>query len=188
LALPNDDSTYSPSDDTILLADTLATYSYSVMLEIGFGSGLIIREASKRGEIVLGTEISTRSIKEAAKSLRERSNVLLVLGKAAEPFRQHSIDMIVINPPYLPSHEPVDLTVDGGTGGVQVLDEMLASAVEVLKSNGTILFLTSSLTNSNSLRVSCSRLGLILTTVARKKLFYEELQVYEAKLARTHTE
>lgn len=69
---------------------------------------------------------------------------------------------------------------------MEVLDKMLASAVEVLKPNGTILFLTSSLTDSHSLRVLCSPLGLILTLVARRKIFYEELQVYEAKLTKGH--
>jgi len=179
-----DFSVYPPSDDTILLADTAAKYGYAVMLEIGVGSGAIIREAAERKGIVLGTDISRNAIIEASKCVNGRQNVLLVLGHAADPFRRHSVDLIVINPPYLPSDEFVDLAVDGGKGGIEVLLGMLNSAVDVLKPDGTILFVVSSLTDAIGLHGGCSRLGLTLSPVARKKLFYEELRVYEAKLMR----
>ena len=86
---------------------------------------------------------------------------------------QCKFDLAVSNLPYLPSETISDITVDGGKEGLEVPLNIIRSAVQSLKNDGNLLFLTSSLANYQKLLDETSKLGSNVSIVARKKLFFE---------------
>jgi len=83
--------------------------------------------------------------------------------------------------PYLQSDEISDRRVDGGKEGVEIPLKIIKSAVRCLNDSGKMLFVTSSLANYEKLMDESKKLGLDLKIVARKKLFFEELLLVEAR-------
>src|SRR5271154_1181607 len=106
---------YLPSEDTATLARTLRSYRGGRCLEIGFGSGAILQSLIPRFETVIGTDILSIAQAVAAKGEAE-----VVLADRATCFREGVFDLVVFNPPYLPSETIEDRTVDGGKGGLEV--------------------------------------------------------------------
>ena len=53
---------YQPSDDTYLILDSLAGYRGKSALEIGVGSGIILKELCKRFSVVVGTDIDFNAL------------------------------------------------------------------------------------------------------------------------------
>jgi len=90
-------------------------------------------------------------------------------------------DLIVCNMPYLQSDEISDRRVDGGKEGVEIPLKIIKSAVRCLNDSGKMLFVTSSLANYEKLMDESKKLGLDMKIVARKKLFFEELLLVEAR-------
>ncbi len=79
---------------------------------------------------------------------------------------QGKFDVIVCNPPYVPSDEIKHLDLDGGKNGREIIDKILSKYSEYLKENGRMYLLVSSLNNINKGKI-----------VAKQKLDFEELQV-----------
>ncbi len=84
--------------------------------------------------------------------------------------------------PYLPSEQILDQTVDGGKAGIEVPFEIIKSSLHRIKENGRFLFLTTSLANYDKLFKQTKNLGFDINIIARKKLFFEELILVEARL------
>jgi release factor glutamine methyltransferase len=82
--------------------------------------------------------------------------------------------------PYLPSDKIVDATVDGLHEGLDVPLKIIKGAKDVLKKNGKMIFLTSSLANYEKLLKITESLGFQVKIVATKKIFFEELVLVEA--------
>ena len=166
---------YRPSDDTFLLAECVKNFSGEGALEIAAGTGYISNLLKEKFSSVVATDIDPDALREAGKS------VLLVCCDSASAIVNVAFDLIVINPPYLPSQGMHDLAVDGGKDGVEVTLKMLDDAIRLLKYNGTILFVTSSLANYNTLFAYLQKLGYKTDIVGRKKFTFEELLVIRGK-------
>lgn len=142
-------------------------------LEIGIGGGGNIRRVLQKFRLVVGTDLSRECIEDS-----NRVNAELILADRATCFRASSFDAIVFNPPYVLSDTVVDIAVDGGLDGMQIPLSFLSSALEVIKPEGTILILISSLGAVDKLEAFCKLANLKLARVAEKRLFYETLIVY----------
>ncbi|MEM2761051.1 MAG: methyltransferase [Nitrososphaerales archaeon] len=166
---------YKPSDDTFLLAEFVENLRGKSALEIAAGSGYISKILKENFISVVATDIDPSALKEA----RRKADLVVCCDSASAI--NAVFDLIVINPPYLPSDEINDLAVDGGKGGIEVTVKMLDDAIRLLKDSGMILLVTSTLADYGALVSHMNDLGLITDTVEKRKLDFEEILLIKAK-------
>ena len=94
-------------------------------------------------------------------------------------------DLIIFNPPYLPEDklEPQDSrnATTGGKKGYEIIIKFLVQAKSHLNKNGSILLLFSSFSNPKIILKKAKELDYSANLLSSKKLFFEELFVYEIK-------
>ena len=83
--------------------------------------------------------------------------------------------------PYLVTDEILDVATDGGPEGLEIPRKIIKSAISCLKTGGKFLFVTSSLSNFNGLIQLVESYGLSANVISKKKLFFEELILIEAR-------
>ncbi|MGI0057076.1 MAG: HemK2/MTQ2 family protein methyltransferase [Nitrosarchaeum sp.] len=172
----SDNVPYPPSEDTYFLEDNLVNEKGKYALDIGTGSGYLTRILSQNFLQVIGTDIDFYSLINQNKKIKN-----CICCDCAEALNC-KFDLIICNMPYLESDSIQDRRVDGGKEGVEVPIKIIKSAIRCLEDSGKMLFVTSSLSNYEKLMEESEKLGLDCSIVARKKLFFEELLIVEAKL------
>jgi len=178
------ESIYSPSEDTFLLINTIKQYNTNKALEIGIGSGLVITDLEINNKFVVGVDINFDAIKKLSQSNITHSIDLmknLICCDSASPFRNNVFDLIVFNPPYLPSNKITDKTIDGGYSGIEITKAWFKSASKCLKEDGRIVFLSSSICDIKCLFNYIKKLGFEVNILNKKHLFFEELLIIEAR-------
>lgn len=173
---------YEPEEDSYLLSEILKKELPKLLkeeknlsvLEIGCGSGIqltSIFEAGVNKKNIFGTDINKDAVKKC-KSLGFNCIFSDLFSKVSEKF-----DLIIFNPPYLPEDEkePEDskLITTGGEKGSEIINKFLEQSKKHLKKNGKIFLLVSSLTKGINF------LGYKKKILGKKKIFFEELRVYE---------
>jgi release factor glutamine methyltransferase len=171
---------YAPAEDTFVMIDALCQYRGDMILEIGVGSGAIASELVGRSRCFLGIDIDIWAVRQSKQTLTSEPCAEFICGDSASPFREGLFDLIVFNPPYLPSAEVKDATFDGGKSGVEVSKEWFYEATRCLKEGGRIVFLVSSLSDTDSLFEYVTNLGFEVRVLKRDRLFFEEISVIEA--------
>jgi release factor glutamine methyltransferase len=172
---------YVPSDDTFLLADCIRQYSGRWALEIGVGSGLLLRMLEKNFAYVAGSDIDLQALQH---SKQRSSKVLLVCCDAASAFGTVKFDLIVSNPPYLPDDDDNnnsfrDLNVHGGPKGIETAIHFINSALPLLARDGKMLLVISSLTDSSALDNVIEEKNVHKKIIKEKRLFYETLSIVQ---------
>ncbi|MFO7750204.1 MAG: peptide chain release factor N(5)-glutamine methyltransferase [Desulfobacteraceae bacterium] len=152
-----------PRPDTEVLVETaldiLKTSPGQTVLELGVGSGAVIFSLARAGlgSSFFGVDISDGAVAVAAangKKISTRDPVALTVGSWLTCFCQGEIfDLIVSNPPYIPSGE-IDLlapeirffeprmALDGGDDGLDSVRKIIDSAPFYLRSGGVLLLET----------------------------------------------
>jgi release factor glutamine methyltransferase len=149
-------------------------------MEIGTGSGYICRLLKTRFKTVVATDINLNAIKQAKDRV---DSVTFVCCDSSTAISNIRFDLIVINPPYLPSDEIQDVTVDGGKDGIAVTIRMVRDSIQLLRSSGRILIVTSSLANYKMLIERLQELDLKTNIISKKKLAFEEIMVLQASFS-----
>jgi release factor glutamine methyltransferase len=174
---------YVPSDDTFLLADCIRQYNGRWALEIGVGSGLLLRILEKNFAYVAGSDINLEALRH---SKQRSSKALLVCCDAASAFGTVKFDLIVSNPPYLPDHDNNnnnnnirDLTVHGGPKGIETAIHFINSALPLLARDGKMLLVISSLADSSALDNIIQENRVYKKVIKEKRLFYETLSIVQ---------
>ena len=137
---------YEPAEDTFLLCDALwaeapwlcDTLGVRLGAEVGVGSGyvsatLLAAFAARRHRCAwLGTDVNARALQCAARTLEASAHAppraTLVRGSLCAPLRAaaHALDVLVFNPPYVPS----DASVTGTSATLPLkLETCTASAL-----------------------------------------------------------
>lgn len=166
---------YRPSDDTFLLRSALSGQRGHSFLEIGAGNFGSLSELEKNFDLVVGTDlIKPDNIKEII------CRGEIIIADSATCFRENTFDLVAFNPPYLPSEEIIDLTIDGGKEGIEVALRFLSEAIRVVKSNGKIIFLLSSHNPIEKVEELCKVNGFKLRKLKEKRLFFESIYILEA--------
>ena len=165
---------YLPAEDTYFFADNLKSEEGQIALDIGAGSGYLVKILSSKFSQVVATDISFTSLRAQNPKVEN-----CVCCDGAEPLRG-KFDLIVCNMPYLPSEKITDRTIDGGKEGLEIPKQIIKSDQNRVKEGGKLLFLTSSLANYPKLIEYTKRLGFEVKIRAKKKLFFEELIIVEA--------
>jgi len=173
---------YEPAEDTFLLADVIKRYSGKITLEIGVGSGYVTAEICKRNPFVVGTEISKKALKEAQNRLKSLNfdNFELILCDGASPFRERYFDLIVFNPPYLPTSKIVDKSVNGGKEGIEVINRFIEQSLRVISKSGLMVFVLSTLSKYSKIIKILKKMSFKVRKICKRRLFFEKIFVIEA--------
>jgi release factor glutamine methyltransferase len=162
LTLKVDRRALIPRPETELLVDLVVKSPQvrqtpkPLIVDVGTGTGCIILSLAKelRDGVFVGLDISPEALalaKENAAFTGLGERVLFAESDGCGEFDPASVDVLVSNPPYIPSHvvdglephirehEP-RLALDGGPDGLDVYRALLLDAVMVLKPGGGVFF------------------------------------------------
>ena len=90
-----------------------------------------------------------------------------------------AFDLIVFNPPYLPKENPID---PQWSGGIDVIKKFIENTKNHLEKDGKIILLVSTLTDEKQTIDIIEKNGYKHRILAKKKVPWEELVVFEVKL------
>lgn len=173
---------YSPSDDSFLMLEAIASVHVEgkKLLDVGTGSGILGLFCAMRGASVTLTDVDEAAIQHAQKvadslGLKLEARVSDLFSNVKGKF-----DLILFNPPYLPSEIDEDRTVDGGPMGTTLARRFLQDIQDYLKEDGAAFLLVSSQNDPASLIREYPRFQFSL--VAKRSLFFEELQILCVRL------
>ncbi|GBE18346.1 MAG TPA: methyltransferase domain-containing protein [Euryarchaeota archaeon] len=174
---------YAPAEDSFLLAESIGAQPDDSVLDMGCGSGFLGLIAAKTARWVLSVDISD-SARECALENARLNCVENLEVRKSDLFSNVSetFDLIVFNPPYLPTEEgePLDdvsLAWDGGRSGRVVIDRFLAGLSGHLNPGGRVVTLGSSLSDFEKTISVLEGMGFQVSLPARRKLDFEELVV-----------
>ena len=95
---------------------------------------------------------------------------------------KQKFNIIIFNPPYLPSIEgsemPYDLNWDGGIKGTEILGKFLDQAIEFIELSNIqsyIYFISSSLADIKEIDEICYTKGFINKILKKKHIFFEDI-------------
>ncbi len=182
------DGVYPPSDDSFMLAAAAKGLRGNV-LEIGCGCGIVSLVAAETADSVLGIDVNPDAVTCAAANAEKNKikNASFAEGDlfaAARPGAE--FDVIVFNPPYLPTDESehirgrLNAAFDGGKDGRAVLDRFLAQFEAHLKPGGSLLLVQSSLNGLEKTRSELEGAGYGVEVVAEKAFFFERIYILKA--------
>lgn len=125
--------------------------------DVGTGTGILGLAMAKYFPKSIGylVDISDKALKIAERNLLKyselKSRLSLVNSDLLEAFNVDSLDVIISNPPYIDSQEVLELmpevtnyephlALDGGKGGLVLINKLQIQASKVLKNNGLFIF------------------------------------------------
>ena len=166
---------YPPSEDTFFIASNIENENGMSALDVGSGSGYLTKMLSEKFSFVVGTDINFDVLKHQT---YKTPNLVCCNGSDA---LCTEFDLIVCNLPYLATDEILDIATDGGLDGFEIPKKIFDSVIGCIKKGGKFIFVTSSLSDYEKLINYAQKLGLTTKIIAKKKLFFEELILVEAK-------
>jgi release factor glutamine methyltransferase len=173
--------TYEPGEDSFLLLQALSDIDLQALhvLDMGTGSGILAAYCARRGAYVVASDIDKDAIKDL--ELTSKKMGISIKLVACDLFSKihDRFDIVVFNPPYLPSSRIKDRTTDGGKNGIEVISRFLGELAQHLVENGRGIIIVSSLNDPQNL-MACHP-SLNFRTTREAPLFFERLYVLEVK-------
>ena len=148
----------------------------SRVLDVCTGSGLLAVTAALDGADATAVDVSRRAVLCATLNARLNGvRVRALCGDLFEPLRGERFDAIVSNPPYLPADDDALPTRgpkrawDAGRDGRAVLDQICAQAPAHLSAGGVVLFVHSSLCDTDATLAALRDHGLRAEVTVRQR-------------------
>lgn len=169
---------YRTEDDTDLLIGVMRRGSYAVdrrVLDMGTGSGALAIAAARAGATsVTAVDLSWRSVAATWMNSRlNRAAVSVRHGDLFAPVAGRRFELVVANPPYVPSESsvlprhPIARAWDAGPDGRALLDRICAGAGDILTPNGDLLLVHSELSGTQRTLDALTEAGLRAQVLAR---------------------
>lgn len=173
------DGVYGPREDSYLLATVAATCEGRRVLEVGTGTGFVAAVASRGFEETVAVDLNPDAVDLAKRNLPDATVLQSDLFRNVDG----TFDLVLFNPPYLPTDEGTegDAALDGGSTGREVLERFVHDLPHYLDENGSALVLVSSITDTEEVERLFAENGFSVEEVASERYFFEELVVIEAK-------
>jgi release factor glutamine methyltransferase len=174
---------YEPAEDSRLLAETVApeVAPDERVLEVGVGSGYVAATVEdEAGARVVGSDIAP----DACAAARE-AGVEAVRADLLDPFVEDAFDVVLFNPPYLPTppemewDDPLEHALSGGPDGRRLVRPFLDDVERVLRPGGRGFLVVSSLTDIEAVTELATAAGLDVRERAGESFPFERLVVLE---------
>jgi release factor glutamine methyltransferase len=173
---------YSPREDSYLLKKWVVKLSKDKnVLDMGTGSGILAIAAKSSGaNRVLGVDKNKKAISLAKKNAKE-AGFSDIEFKYSDFFLavNEKFDLIIFNPPYLPSEKHLNNTKDydlvGGIKGNELSIKFLKQAIEYLNTGGYILLICSSLSDPFEVFNYAKNFGYDYEIIEEMRLDFETL-------------
>jgi release factor glutamine methyltransferase len=170
---------YQPAEDSRLLAEAAVEHASGRTLEVGTGSGWVAEQ------IATETDAEVVASDRNAAACRQAHDRGLQVARAdlVEPFRDGSFDTVAFNPPYLPTdpdnewNDQMERALSGGESGRAVIDPFLDTVGRVLRPDGVVLLLVSSLTGFDTVVARAENNGFAVSTVRQESYPFEVLSI-----------
>lgn len=201
---------YEPAEDSFLLLDALeqeesflkSAFKQPISLEIGSGSGIVTTFLSKilPNALYLASDINSNCCDSTLKTSERNGGAkyLDTVNCSLADCLHVSPDIILFNPPYVPSSEEtdnslqaalptdandsswLDYALDGGKDGMQITDILLNQLHEILAPKGVayILFCARNCPEEVAQRMR-SQFGWDVSCVIERKAGWEVLSVWK---------
>jgi release factor glutamine methyltransferase len=182
------DRVYQPAEDSRLLAETALGHveSGGLVLDIGTGSGYVGRRlAEESGATVVATDLNPHACRQA-----RGADLAVFRANLLEPLGDGVADVVVFNPPYLPTSPDdawgdwMERALSGGADGRAVVEPFLGDLRRVLAPDGEAFLLVSSLTGVGAVREEARANGLTSVVVASEAHSFEKLVVLHLRPSR----
>jgi release factor glutamine methyltransferase len=172
---------YEPREDSFLMLEALAELDLKGLkvLDVGTGSGILAAYCGRKGARVIASDIDA-DVVESLKTIASHLEISLE-AVTSDLFSRipGQFDLVVFNPPYVPSGHVEDRTIDGGRKGTEVIDRFLEELPKHLTQRGYGMLLISSLNEPQSFEVKHP--ALTFRTLRQRSLFFEKLHVVEVR-------
>jgi release factor glutamine methyltransferase len=178
------DRVYQPAEDSELLANAAceAIEPDDRVLDVGTGSGYIATRASETGARVVGADRNPHACRQA-----RRNGIEVVRMDLASAFGGETFDVVLFNPPYLPtepnsefdeaSDDWMAVALSGGETGRAVIEPFINGVGRVLRPDGFALVLASSLAGLEAIETRVHEASFESEEVAEESHFFERLVV-----------
>ena len=180
---------YRPAEDSRLLADAAVERidTDERVLEVGVGSGYVAaRVAAETGAEVVGCDLNPAACRAAADE-----GVPTVRADLLDPFVDACVDVVLFNPPYLPTppelewDDPLEHALSGGEDGRRLVRPFLRELPRVLRPDGRAYLHVSTLTDLEAVDRLAADAGLRTREIASESVPFERLVVLEITLRNT---
>jgi release factor glutamine methyltransferase len=177
------DQVYQPAEDSHLLATTVAerVAPDDRVLDVGTGSGYVaVLVQEQTGASVVGADLNPLACAEA----RDRG-VPVLRGDLVAPFGEDTFDVVCFNPPYLPSapegvwDDWMEAAVTGGEDGRAVIEQFLDDVGRVLRDDGTVYLLISTVTGIEEVQDIADEAGFRAIVITEESHSFERLLVLQ---------
>lgn len=179
------ETVYQPAEDSRLLADTAVEYAEDGdwVLDVGTGSGYVAHRFGEETDAhVVGSDLNPHACRQA-----RDAGVPVVRADQLAPFRDDAFDVVVFNPPYLPTDPDrewddwMETALSGGESGREVIEPFLDDLRRVLAPDGDAFLLVSSLTGIDDVRAYARTCGLTTVKLENESHPYEKLVVLHVR-------
>ncbi len=176
-----DPDVYPPSDDSILLIESLDVRPGEKVLEIGCGSGVVSLHCARNGCAVVSGDVNPKAVDLTRRGFEANGLHATIVITDVYSAIDGVFDTIVFNLPYLPVDEEglLEKAWSGGPDGLGPLPRLLEGAPEHLVDGGRVVVVISSLMDGSALRELLE--GYDVRTLGEERLFFEKLSVVEIK-------
>lgn len=180
--ISTDPDVYPPSEDSILLIESLQVEEGERILEIGCGSGVVSIHCARNGCVVTSGDINPKAVALTKKNAADNGVDIDVLETDVYSNIEGRFDTIVFNLPYLPVDEDGLLarSWSGGPDGLGPLPDLLKGAPEHLERDGRVVIVVSSLMDTDALWELLDTYDI--KDLGELKLFFEKLKVLEISM------
>ena len=176
-----DGHVYQPAEDSALLVksaiDDMAAPER--VLEVGTGSGWVAERVAGETEArVVGSDLNPHACRQAS----ERG-VEAVRADLIAPFAANSVDVVLFNPPYLPTDPDnewgdwMEHALSGGEDGRRLIVPFLDDVGRVLQPDGAVYLLVSSLTGYEAVVDLAEEADFRTAEIAQESYPFEVLSV-----------
>ena len=181
LTIAEDPDVYPPSEDSILLIESLDIGKGERVLEVGCGSGVVSVHCAANGADVVSVDINPKAVMLTRKNFEANGLPHDVRESDIYSSVEGGFDTIIFNLPYLPVQDEGMLAKawSGGDDGMGPLPRLLEGAPEHLLPGGRVVIVVSSLMDQE--RLSSVLEKYKVRELGSLPLFFETLRVLEIR-------
>lgn len=181
IRIQEDPDVYPPSDDSILLIESLDVKQGEKVLEVGCGSGIVSIHCALNGCTVTSGDINPKAVELTRRNFEANRLSSDVVETDVYSAIEGKFDTIVFNLPYLPVDEEGLLAKawSGGPDGLGPLPKLLEEAPEHLNKGGRVVVVVSSLMDGAALHELLDQYDY--RVIGESRMFFEKLSVVEIR-------